>query len=149
MTETTQRVLQALKTHSRVLLVFRNGKETQMAKKKATKKAAKKSEKKVTMTKAQAVDAAVKAVEADKRKRAKKQGGRMSGLDASAKVLAEAGEALDCKTIVERALAKGYWATSGKTPASTVYAAILRECVAKKDQSRFRKAGPGKFELAK
>ena len=36
-----------------------------------------------------------------------KAGGTMSGLDAAAKVLAEAGEPLSCKAIVERALA--YW----------------------------------------
>jgi len=48
----------------------------------------------------------------------------LSGLDAAAKVLEEAGEALSCKAIVECALEKGYWKTHGKTPAATIYAAI-------------------------
>jgi len=57
---------------------------------------------------------------------ARQAGGTMSGLDAAAKVLAESGEPLNCKTIVERAIEKGYWKTGGKTPAATIYAAILR-----------------------
>ena len=71
----------------------------------------------------------------------------MSGLDAAAKVLADAGEPLNCKTIVERAIEKGYWKTGGKTPAATVYAAILREIQKKGDASRFAKADRGMFML--
>lgn len=74
--------------------------------------------------------------------------GALSGLDAAAKVLEEAGEPLSCQVIVERALAKGYWKTGGKTPAATVYAAIIREIAKKGDAARFRKAGRGRFELA-
>jgi uncharacterized Zn finger protein (UPF0148 family) len=74
--------------------------------------------------------------------------GQMSGLDAAVKVLAEEGKPLDCKTIVERALAKGYWATGGKTPHATLYAAILREIQAKGSAARFTKPAPGKFALA-
>ena len=73
---------------------------------------------------------------------------KLSGLDAAAKVLAEAGEPLSCKVIVERAFEKGYWASEGKTPAATIYAAMLREIQKKGDASRFRKAARGKFELA-
>jgi len=72
-----------------------------------------------------------------------------SGLDAAAQVLAEAGEPLSTKEMVERMLAKGLWKTSGKTPAATIYAAILRECQKKGSESRFRKVERGKFELAK
>jgi hypothetical protein len=72
----------------------------------------------------------------------------MSGLDAAAKVLAEAGEPLNCKAIVERAFEAGYWRSDGKTPAATVYAAILREMQNKGDESRFVKAGRGLFALA-
>lgn len=71
----------------------------------------------------------------------------LSGLDAAAKVLQEAGEPLDCKTIVERAFEKGYWRSDGKTPAATIYSAILREIQAKGPQARFRKASRGKFEV--
>ena len=92
--------------------------------------------------KADAVNAAMQAVAADKKKRA-------SGLDAAAQVLAEAGEPLNTKTMVERMLAKGLWQTGGKTPAATIYAAMLREINIKGDASRFRKVERGKFELAK
>ena len=73
----------------------------------------------------------------------------MSGLDAAAKVLAEANEPLNCKQIVERAFEKGYWSSDGKTPHATVYSAILREIRAKGDVARFRKTARGKFEIAK
>ena len=71
-----------------------------------------------------------------------------SGLNAAAKVLGEADGPLGCKEIVERALAKGYWKTNGKTPTATIYAAIIREIAAKGDASRFRKVERGKFALA-
>ncbi len=71
-----------------------------------------------------------------------------SGLDAAVKVLQEAGEPLSCKQIVERALEKGYWQSEGRTPAATIYSAILREIQKKGDQARFRKAERGKFVLA-
>jgi hypothetical protein len=72
-----------------------------------------------------------------------------SGLDAAAQVLAEAGEPLSTAEMVKRMLAEGLWKTSGKTPAATIYAAIIRECAEKGDQSRFRKVELGKFMLAK
>jgi len=102
--------------------------------------------------KADAVNEAMQAVAADKRKRQAKGGEpakqrKPSGLDAAAQVLAEAGEPLNTKDMVERMLAKGLWQTSGKTPAATIYAAILRECQTKGDASRFRKVERGKFEL--
>jgi len=74
---------------------------------------------------------------------------KMSGLDAAAKVLEEAGEPLNCKAIVERAFEAGYWQSDGKTPAATIYAAILREIQKKGADARFRKAARGKFELAR
>ncbi len=81
------------------------------------------------------------------RKKADRADGTMSGLDAAAKVLADAGEPLNCKTILERAIEKGYWKTGGKTPSATVYAAILREIQKKGDASRFAKADRGMFTL--
>ena len=68
--------------------------------------------------------------------------------DTAAKVLEEAGEPLDCKSIVERALEKGYWRSDGKTPNATIRAAILREIQKKGDDARFRKVSRGKFEFA-
>ena len=73
----------------------------------------------------------------------------MSGLDAAAKVLAEAGGPLGCKEMVERMLTKGLWKTSGKTPAATIYAAIIREIAKKGKDARFRKVDRGRFELAR
>ena len=74
---------------------------------------------------------------------------RPSGLSAAAQVLAEAKEPLTSGEMVKRMLAKGLWKTSGKTPAATIYAAIIREIAKKGDASRFRKTERGKFELAK
>ena len=71
-----------------------------------------------------------------------------SGLDAAAKVLAEAGQPLSCKTIVNMMLEKGYWQTKGQTPAATIYAAIIREISKKGDTARFRKVERGKFTIA-
>jgi len=102
------------------------------AKEKATAKAAK----------AEAETAKPKA-----RKKRVREDGTMSGLDAAAKVLAEAGEPMDCKSIVERALEAGYWKTNGKTPAATVYAAIIREIAKKGGEARFVKTDRGMFAI--
>jgi restriction system protein len=91
-------------------------------------------------------------VPAETVKRPKKgaaQEGKMSGLDAAAKVLADAGEPMKVSAVVDKAIAKGLWKTGGKTPAATIYAAILREITKKGDKSRFRKTDRGMFELAK
>ena len=74
---------------------------------------------------------------------------KASGLDAVAKVLAEAGEPLGGKQMVERAFEKGYWQSGGKTPWATLYSAILREIQKKGESARFRKVERGKFALAK
>ena len=74
--------------------------------------------------------------------------GKMSGLDAAAKVLAENGVPMKCKDIVEQMLAKGYWTTGGKTPAATLYSAMLREIDTKPGEARFAKTGRGLFGLA-
>ena len=71
----------------------------------------------------------------------------MSGLDAAAKVLADAGKAMRCGEIVEKMLGKGLWKTGGKTPAATINAAMLREARDKGKGSRFKKAGRGLFAL--
>ncbi len=91
-------------------------------------------------SKADAVNAAMTAVAEDKKKRS-------SGLDAAATVLAEAGEPLNTAEMVKRMLEQGLWSTGGKTPAATIYAAIIREISVKGEQSRFRKTDRGHFEL--
>ena len=74
---------------------------------------------------------------------------RPSGLDAAAQILAETGEPMNCKAMVEKMLAQGLWQTKGKSPASTIYAAIIREIAAKGEKARFKKTDRGKFVLNK
>lgn len=74
---------------------------------------------------------------------------RASGLDAAAQVLADAGEPLNAKEMVALMLGRKLWQTNGKTPAATIYAAIIREIAVKGGGARFRKVARGKFELAK
>jgi len=78
-----------------------------------------------------------------------KKGGKMSGLDAAAKILADSGKPMNCADIVEAARTKGLWSTGGKTPAATIYAAIIREIAAKKKEARFIKTERGMFITAK
>jgi hypothetical protein len=73
----------------------------------------------------------------------------MSGLDAAAKVLSDAGKPMSVKEIVEAAFAAKLWSSDGKTPSATLYSAVIREIANKKDASRFKKTGPGEFALAK
>jgi len=71
----------------------------------------------------------------------------LSGLDAAAQVLKEAGQPMRCGQIVETMLGKGLWKTKGQTPAATIYAAILREIQAKGAQARFKKTDRGLFTV--
>jgi hypothetical protein len=72
----------------------------------------------------------------------------ISGLEAAATILRDAGEPLDVKTIVARMLERSLWTTAGKTPAATIYSAIIREIRAKGSSSRFLKADRGRFAAA-
>jgi hypothetical protein len=85
---------------------------------------------------------------APKEKKPAKKDGKLSGLDAAAKVLAEAGTPLKCTEIVERALKAGYWQTNGQTPSATLYSAMLREINVKGKESRFKRTDKGTFALA-
>jgi hypothetical protein len=61
-------------------------------------------------------------------------------------VLRESGQPMSCPELIEQMAAKGYWTSpKGKTPASTLYAAIAREVKLKGAGSRFIKTGPGRF----
>jgi hypothetical protein len=73
---------------------------------------------------------------------------KLSALDAAAVLLSEADEPMGSKELVEQMLADGLWQTGGKTPANTLYAAMLREISKKGEASRFRKVGRGRFALA-
>ena len=74
---------------------------------------------------------------------------KLSALDDAAKVLAETGQPMSCKELIEAMAAKGYWSSpGGKTPGATLYSALLRELQTKKEAARFRKTERGKFALA-
>ncbi|MCC6239690.1 MAG: winged helix-turn-helix domain-containing protein [Phycisphaerales bacterium] len=73
---------------------------------------------------------------------------KVSGLDAAFEVLKAKGEPMTCQAIVDEMLAKGMWKTDGKTPAATIYSAIIREIDTKPGESRFAKTGRGLFKAA-
>jgi hypothetical protein len=76
----------------------------------------------------------------------KGQDGQLSCLNAAAKVLAEKGEPMTCKEMIEAMATKGYWTTpGGKTPHATLYSSIAREIRDKGKNSRFKKSERGKF----
>jgi hypothetical protein len=71
---------------------------------------------------------------------------KSSAVAAAARVLRESGRPLSCPELIEQMAAKGYWTSpKGKTPSSTLYAAIAREVKLKGAASRFIKTGPGRF----
>ena len=74
---------------------------------------------------------------------------QMSLLDAAVAILSQgSGNPMGCKDLVAEAVNRGLWAPrAGKTPASTLYAAILREITTRCDKSRFVKTERGRFAL--
>jgi hypothetical protein len=71
---------------------------------------------------------------------------KLSALDAAAKVLAETRTPMNCQELIGAMAGKGYWTSpGGKTPAATLYSAMLREIATKGDQARFTKTGRGHF----
>ena len=84
----------------------------------------------------------------EKKPKAEKEPGKMSALDAAAKVLGEAGQPMAAKEMIDAMATKGYWTSpGGKTPHATLYAAILREVTTKGAEARFVKTDRGKFGL--
>lgn len=81
-------------------------------------------------------------------KKAKPAAKRKGILDIAAETLARSKKPMGCKEIVERAIDKGVWKTKGKTPAATLYAAIIREIAAKGKDARFKKVDRGLFTAA-
>ena len=75
--------------------------------------------------------------------------GKMSQMAAAERVLAEAGEPMNCRAMVEAMATKGYWSSpSGQTPQATLYAALLRHIRDKSTEARFAKIDRGLFALA-
>jgi HB1, ASXL, restriction endonuclease HTH domain len=73
---------------------------------------------------------------------------KLSALDAAVRVLEETGQAMNCAELIAAMAARGYWSSpKGRTPAGTLYSAVLREIQTKGDQARFRKTERGKFAL--
>ena len=80
-------------------------------------------------------------------KPAKAKDGKLSCIDAAAKVLADAKEPMTTKGMIEAMATKKLWTSpGGKTPAATLYSAILREINTKGKEARFKKADRGLFE---
>lgn len=74
---------------------------------------------------------------------------KMSQMAAAERVLAEAGEPMNCKAMVEAMATKGYWKSpGGKTPAATLYASLLRHIRKAGKQAKFKKTERGMFALA-
>jgi hypothetical protein len=92
----------------------------------------------------EAIDGAGKKRKAKKAKEAKPK--KLSALDAAAKVLAETGQPMNTREMIEALAAKKLWTSpGGKTPHATLYSAILREINEKGKDSRFTKTERGKF----
>lgn len=78
-----------------------------------------------------------------------KREGKVSALDAAAKVLAETREPMTAKALIEQMAAKGYWTSpGGATPHATLYAAMIREIANKGADARFAKTDRGLFAAA-
>lgn len=79
---------------------------------------------------------------------------RLSALDAAAQVLGalppkERAAGLSAPDLIERmAKAKLWTSPGGKTPAATLYAAMLREIAGRGPASRFARVAPGRFSAA-
>jgi hypothetical protein len=81
-------------------------------------------------------------------RKAKAADGKLSCIDAAAKVLGESKEPMTTKAMIEAMAAKSYWSSpNGQTPAATLYSAILREISKKGKESRFKKEDRGLFAI--
>src|SRR6202521_277168 len=85
----------------------------------------------------------------NRKKSAESESKKLSALDAAAQVLAETGQPMSCKEMIETMAKKRYWSSpGGKTPASTLYSGILKEITTKGKESRFKKTDRGRFARA-
>jgi hypothetical protein len=73
-------------------------------------------------------------------------GTKLSALSAAARVLAETGQAMNCRELIATMAAQGLWTSpGGRTPEATLASAMAREIRAKGVQARFRKVDGGQF----
>lgn len=127
--------------------VFYRGSETQTTKEQAMSTKTTKKTKTPKATKATTSKAGK--AKAPKAARAPRADAKLSCLDAAAKVLGETKEAMTTAALIEQMAAKKYWTSpGGKTPAATLYSAIITEIARKGNESRFKKVDRGQFALA-
>jgi hypothetical protein len=73
---------------------------------------------------------------------------KRGALESAVQVLREEGRPMNCGELIAAMAAKNYWTSpAGKTPASTLYAAVLNEITTKGTASRFVKVARGQFTL--
>ena len=76
--------------------------------------------------------------------------GQLYALEAAVKVLEDTGTPMTAEQLIEAMAAKGYWTSPhSRTPAVTLYSAILREIQGSGTEARFRKVGKRLFTLLK
>lgn len=91
---------------------------------------------------------------AESTKSTRPRAGRLSALDAAARVLSElpakdASAGISAPELIDRMKRARLWSSpAGKTPASTLYAAMIREINARGKDSRFRRVARGRFAPA-
>jgi hypothetical protein len=84
-----------------------------------------------------------------RRRNSRRAAEKFSQMAAAERVLAEAGEPMNCKSMVEAMGAKGYWTSpGGATPSATLYASLLRHIRQHGKDARFKKTDRGQFALA-
>jgi hypothetical protein len=106
--------------------------------------------KKTTKSTATKKPVAKKSAKAPAKTKKPKTDAKLSALDAAAKVLADTGEAMNTKAMIEAMAAKGLWTSpGGKTPHATLYSAIAREINEKGADARFVKVERGQFAAKK
>src|SRR5262245_38139211 len=128
------------RTRRRTYMATKKGKTTSKAK--GTRKAA------PALSKLKAAKPAEKPPAAKPTREKKPR--RVSALDAAAVVLKDAAKPMTCGELITAMAEQGLWTSpGGKTPASTLYSAILREINKAGKDSRFRKASRGQFEFSK
>jgi len=71
----------------------------------------------------------------------------MNSIQASIKILEDAGEPLHYQEITRRIIAQRLWETDGKTPEATVNANLGKDIKKKGTKSRFQRTGPGIFAI--
>jgi hypothetical protein len=71
---------------------------------------------------------------------------KVRALDAAAEVLATSGGPMRAQQLIDEMAKRGLWTSpGGKTPASTLYAAMTREISTKGADARFKKTDRGLF----